>query len=34
LMFRSDPRFMKTKTARDEAYSYVAALGKLFGKMA
>jgi len=34
LMFRSDARFMNTKTAIDEAYSYVAALGKLFGKMA
>jgi hypothetical protein len=34
LMFRSDARFMNSKTAIDEAYSYVAALGKLFGKMA
>ena len=34
LMFRSDARFMNSKTAKDEAYSYVAALGRLFGKMA
>jgi len=33
-MFRADPLFMKTKTAKNEAYSYVSALGKIFGKMA
>lgn len=34
LMFRADPRFMKTKSAIDEAYSWVSELGKIFGKMA
>jgi hypothetical protein len=34
LMFRKDPLFSKTRTAKEEAYSYVSALGKIFGKMA
>jgi hypothetical protein len=34
LMFRENPDFMRTKTAIDEAYSFISQLGRLFGKMA
>jgi hypothetical protein len=34
LMFRENPNFMRTKTAIDEAYSFISQLGRLFGKMA